>query len=612
MSAPRSTIKRKLMGAIMGTSIAVLVLTCAAFITYEVVTYRRALAVGLRARAEIIGANSTAALAFQNEADAADVLAALRADPRMVAAALYDNDGHLFARYPADAPSNFFPAFPESAAQHFGPNAFTTFRPVMQDGRRLGTVYIRSDLSALTERYRAYAVLVLVVLGSAILLAFALSSWLQTRIAQPIFELAGTARSVSERRDYALRARKVSDDELGLLTDSFNDMLAEIQQRDLALRTSEARQRAILASALDGIVTMDHEGRIVEFNPAAETLFGHARADVVGRRLVDLIVPPALRERYRRILERGIGDDDALVERRTELTGLRANGEEVPLEVTITRVRQEGPPMYTGFMRDITERRRAEEEIRQLTAGLERRVAARTAELEVANAELEAFSYSVSHDLRAPLRAIEGFSKILQEEFTGGLAPGARAYFDKVREATRNMTRLIEDLLTLSRISRAEMRHEDVDLNALGREVALGLQRAQPERAVQFRIADGMHVQGDPGFLRIALDNLMRNAWKFTSRHGTAVIELGCELQDGQSVFYVRDDGAGFDMAHAKNLFRPFKRMHRQSEFEGDGVGLATVQRVIARHGGRVWAEGEVEKGATVYFTLWDNGTAAA
>ena len=231
-------------------------------------------------------------------------------------------------------------------------------------------------------------------------------------------------------------------------------------------------------------------------------------------------------------------------------------------------------------------------------------LAERTEALQVANQELEAFSYSVSHDLRAPLRGIDGFSQALLEDHGDQLNEEGQDYLRRVRAASQRMGHLIDDLLQLSRISRSEMKEQRVDLSAVAREITADLHRTEPDRKAKMVIEDGLSVIGDSGVLRLVLENLLGNAWKFTSHHSSATIEFGVTQEDGGEAYFVRDDGAGFDMAYADKLFGPFQRLHQAIEFPGNGIGLATVQRIINRHGGRVWAEGQVEKGVTFYFTL--------
>jgi signal transduction histidine kinase len=225
-------------------------------------------------------------------------------------------------------------------------------------------------------------------------------------------------------------------------------------------------------------------------------------------------------------------------------------------------------------------------------------------ELEGANSELEAFSYSVSHDLRAPLRSIDGFSQILLEDHAQGLDEEARGYLRRVRDASRRMALLIDDLLDLSRVTRSPLTRQMVDLSALAREIAAEIEKSQPDRRVRFVIADGLAVRGDPRLLRVLLENLLGNAFKFTQREREATIEFGAVTRDGGVAYYVRDNGVGFDEAYATKLFGAFQRLHGSEDFEGTGIGLATVQRIVQRHGGKAWAEGAVGKGATFYFTL--------
>ncbi|MHB8482979.1 MAG: PAS domain-containing sensor histidine kinase [Nitrospiria bacterium] len=224
--------------------------------------------------------------------------------------------------------------------------------------------------------------------------------------------------------------------------------------------------------------------------------------------------------------------------------------------------------------------------------------------LRVTNDTLESFSYSVSHDLRAPLRGIDGFSQALLENYADKLDAQGKHYLQRVRAGTQRMAQLIDDILKLSRLSRSEMRKERVNLSELAKTIASELKEAEPERPVEFTIAEGVAVEGDPRFLRIVLENLLRNAWKFTGKHPGAKIELGVKEENGKPAYYIRDDGVGFDMTYASKLFGVFQRLHHQTEFPGTGIGLAIVQRIVHRHGGRIWAEAGIEKGAVFYFTL--------
>lgn len=224
--------------------------------------------------------------------------------------------------------------------------------------------------------------------------------------------------------------------------------------------------------------------------------------------------------------------------------------------------------------------------------------------LEASNKELEAFSYSVSHDLRAPLRTIEGFTHSISDDYADKLNDEGKDLLVRVRNAAKRMGQLIDDLLNLSRLTRSEITRERADLGAIGRSIAEELQKTEPGRKVVFRIPDGLVADADPRLLRIAMENLLNNAWKFTSKRPDAVIELGMGRQNGETAYFVRDNGAGFDMAYADKLFGAFQRLHSTSEFPGTGIGLAIVQRVIRRHGGRIWAQGAVEQGAAFYFTL--------
>jgi signal transduction histidine kinase len=293
---------------------------------------------------------------------------------------------------------------------------------------------------------------------------------------------------------------------------------------------------------------------------------------------------------------------------REELEFTRQDGTTIHVYVSATPLFDEHRAVRgsLGVMVDLTERKRAEAEALRLNHELERRVRERTAQLEAINKELEAFSYSVSHDLRAPLRSIRGFSEVLLERYAPQLDARGQDFLRRTCQSSHHMDKLIDDLLKLSRVGRSELTRRSIDLSEMASNIAAELRKAEPERDVEVVVAPGLEAQGDERLVRVALENLLRNAWKFTGRRNKARIEFG--VTDGaERAYFVRDNGAGFDMAYATRLFGVFQRLHAASEFPGTGIGLATVQRIINRHGGRAWANGKTDEGATFYFTLPDH-----
>jgi PAS domain S-box-containing protein len=360
-----------------------------------------------------------------------------------------------------------------------------------------------------------------------------------------------------------------------------------------ALRVSEERFRALAVTANDAIIAADSHGDIAYFNPGAERIFGYPATEVDGKPLT-VLMPDRLRDAHRAGIARYLATGEARVVGKTvELAGRKKDGTEFPLELSLASWQRGSEIAFTAIIRDITERKEAEETLRR-----------HTAQLEASNAELNAFAYSVSHDLRTPLRGIDGFSQALLEDYADRLDDVGKSYLTRVRVASQRMATLIDDLLDLSRVTRSAMHIGPLDLSALASGIAADLQKRDPARRVELAIAPGLHVQADPGLMGVALHNLLENAWKFTGKRTDARIELGSVPHDGRSAYFVRDNGAGFDMTYVGKLFGAFQRLHGAEEFAGNGIGLATVQRIIHRHGGRVWAEGTVGAGATFYFTL--------
>jgi PAS domain S-box-containing protein len=383
--------------------------------------------------------------------------------------------------------------------------------------------------------------------------------------------------------------------------ESEEDNLIIAAIRDITERKrAEEKFRGLLESAPDAMLVVDQQGVIQLVNSQTEKLFGYDRVQLVGEP-VELLVPKRFRKKHSRHREGYYGEHPTRpMGVGLDLFGLRKNGTEFPVEISLSPLETEEGLLVSAAIRDVTQRKLMEEDVQKLNEDLKQRAA----QLEAANRELEAFSYSVSHDLRAPLRSIDGFSHVVLEDYGEQLPADARGYLERVRAAAQRMAVLIDDLLNLSRVTRTAVQPKFINLSKMVEEIVQGLHEAQPDRQVAFSLTPDLMVEADPHLIHIVLENLLSNAWKFTSKHEQPEVEFGQKKHVKERTFYVRDNGVGFDMAYADKLFGVFQRLHSVSEFPGTGVGLATVQRIISIHGGRIWAESAEGKGTTFYFTL--------
>jgi PAS domain S-box-containing protein len=382
----------------------------------------------------------------------------------------------------------------------------------------------------------------------------------------------------------------------------YESALTLTREQARLLSQEEEFRRLIEAVEDYAIFLLDPDGRVSAWNAGAERGTGWRADEIIGRDYEVFFTTDARsagRPKHELEAARARGGV------RGEELYVRKDGGEFRADVTVTAVRAPSAALlgFAVIAHDVTENRRQQDAI----AALNRQLEARIAELAATNAELEAFSYSVSHDLRGPLRAIDGFSQILMEQYRERLDAQGQHFLARVRAGSQRMGQLIDDLLSLAQINRADMRRGPVDLAQIARDVVEELRRHDAARSVDVQLPASAPVRGDDRLLRAALDNLLGNAWKFTGKTARPQIELGVAERDGATAYFVRDNGAGFDMTYAHKLFTPFQRLHARSEFEGTGIGLATVHRIIMRHGGKLWAESTPGQGATFWFTLADD-----
>jgi PAS domain S-box-containing protein len=412
--------------------------------------------------------------------------------------------------------------------------------------------------------------------------------------------------NIPEGKHIRVTARPVRDNQgkqLGALL-HLHDMTAQ-RRAEAEQHRTEQRFQLLVEAAQEGIWTIDPQNRTTYANRYLAEMFGYTVDEMPGKHINDF-----MDDEGRRIAARNLELRRQGVSAVHDFKFIHRDGRTLWTLMSSSPIHDEDG-RYIGalaMVTDITRRRDAEEQVRRLNADLEHRIAERTAQLEFSNRELEAFAYSVAHDLRAPLRSISNFTLALSEDCADRLDDTGLDYLKRIRASSQRMSELIDGILALSRVNRTEFVETDVDLSALARSILEQLQRWQPGRRVRAKLQQGLVDRGDSQLLRLVLENLLGNSWKFTRERPEAELEFGTLPENGSGrVYFVRDNGAGFDMEFQQKLFGVFQRLHTQQEFEGNGVGLATVQRIIRRHGGRVWGEGRVDQGATFYFTLHDS-----
>jgi two-component system, LuxR family, sensor kinase FixL len=407
---------------------------------------------------------------------------------------------------------------------------------------------------------------------------------------------------VEQRTRAESNLRRFSED----LEQRVAERTAELVATNRSLRESELRYRTLVEHAPEAIVVLDVDaGHFVDLNENAERMFKMSRAELL--RVGPVQVSPPFHLDGRPSSEAAAAEVNRALRHevpRFEWIHCDTAGKEIPCEISLVRLPSTGRNLVRGSILDISERKQAEKEIYKLNAELELRVKERTAQLEAANHDLESFTYSVSHDLRAPLRHMDGFSRILVEDFGPQLPPAAKQHVERVRSAAQHMSHLVDDLLNLAHVGRGSLRIVNSDLNELIAGTILSLEAEARGREVDWRVGRLSRVECDPGLMRQVFFNLLSNALKFTQQREKAEIEIGETRDEGQPVIFVRDNGVGFDMSNADRLFQVFQRLHRAEEFEGTGVGLAIVHRILQKHGGAIRAESSPQKGATFFFTV--------
>lgn len=625
-----SSIKKKLIRISMLVSTFVLLLASMAFITYEVLTFRDTMVRELTIYADIIGINSASALVFNDPVSAEGTLKPLRAKPNIVSAGIYERNGQLFAEYSNDsrihaqrAPRNF-PV--RTDGYRFEGASLVLFKQIISEGERIGMVYIKSDLSEMGVRLSRYAGIVVGVLVLSLLAAFLISSKLQQIISQPILHLATTARSISEEKDYAVRATKESHDEIGTLVDDFNEMLAQIQVRDfelqkardgleiqvqnrtkdleqeisvrkmteVALRDSEDKWRRLFEEGLDAIFVADYAtGEILDCNYSATILTGRSKEELIGQHQRILHPQTDTGENFSDTFYRHKSDEEGRI---LEAQVITKDGTIKVVEIRASIINLGGRKVLQGAFRDISERKIAEEKLKHAMEELAR-----------SNAELQQFAYVASHDLQEPLRMVASFSQLLEMRYKDRLDKDADEFIEFIVDGANRMQRLINDLLSYSRVGTRGKPFQPTDFSLVLGQALINLGPLIEDSGAFVTTDDLPVLMADETQILQLFQNLVGNAIKFRGAENP-IIHVTAQREAGEWIFSVRDNGIGISPEYYARIFEIFQRLQTREDYPGTGIGLAICKRIVERHGGRIWVESDPGKGSTFFFTISSQG----
>jgi len=597
LSQPQSSITKRVRAVILLASVIVLLVTAIAFVVYEAITFRTRLVRSLTSLGAVIADNSTAALAFDNKAIAEEILSALRAEPDIESAALYDLEGKLFARYPFTFQNVPAELQSDRRGYEFKDGGLVLVEPLIQEEKPIGTLYLRASLQGLYQQFWLYGGIVSAVLVGSLAAAYVLSTLLQRRISNPILALTQAAQTISQHGDYSVRAAKLTDDELGTLTDSFNRMLSEIQENQRRL----AEQARLLDLSTDAIIVRDPRDRIVYWNRGAEEMYGWTQLAAIGKVKAELLhteYPEPLEQINAKLYRDGRWAGDLI---QTCRDGTRIN---VSTRWVLDRDSAGNLASVLITDNDITLRKQAEDLMKSEATRLDALVEQRTTRLQETIGELEAFSYSISHDMRAPLRAMQGYANALLSDYRDRLDAEARQYLDRICRASNRLDSLVQDVLAYSRVAKGEIDLYPVNMERLIEDILTTTPEFQPPRALIIMEKPLSHVLGHEAYLTQCVTNLLGNGVKFVAAGVVPVIRVRSERVGGKVRFWFEDNGIGIDPLHYERIFQIFGQVYPEKKYGGTGIGLAIVRKAAHRMNGEVGLESGLDKGSRFWLLL--------